>query len=358
MSDIDDPHEIRLHFEGESASGHAVPAKVLINALDRVQRIIHLLAKLHRGEELGRRIRVSREIGEHYSLICKVPQEGGYVVPAEIGVSSDELRSRLGPVEQVKRSFLEVTRAVDQGDLGRLDKVVPDTGYRTSLIKEYKAIQPSKKSGLVCSIEDGRGRKVLNGFTAVSAITEIDALPACVPGAPAIHYVTGHLVRMDFRNQTLRIKPLNSPHLDATYRDYIEPDLLNHPRGLIQVRGEVRYDEHQIPISLANVEDIIRVDESRIEIRERVIVNVRYRIEPPLCFTVQFDPRSCLYDLTGDLGINLFAETRSELEDALYAEIELLWTEYAQEEPHRLSPAALALRNELLHRFRESRNDT
>ena len=49
---------------------------------------------------------------------------------------------------------------------------------------------------------------------------------------------------------------------------------------------------------------------------------------------------------------------RPELEDALYAEIELLWTEYAQEEPHRLSPAALALRNVLLSRFRESRDDS
>ena len=163
---------------------------------------------------------------------------------------------------------------------------------------------------------------------------------------------------MDFRNRTLRIKPLNGPNLDATYSDNLEPVLLNHPRGLIQVRGEVTYDEHQIPISLVNVENIIQVDENQIEVRERVIVNVRYRIDPPLCFSVQFDPRSCLYDLKGDLGVSLFAETRPELEDALYAEIELLWTEYAQEEPHRLSPAALALRNELLHRFRESRNDT
>ena len=358
MSDIDDPREIRLHFVGENGSGDAVPAKVLINALDHVQRIIHLLAKLQHGEELGRRIRVSREIAERYSLMCKIPQEGSYVVPTEIGVFSHESRSKHGPVEQVKRSFLEVTRAVDQGDFSRLEKVVPDTGYRTSLIKEYKAIQPSKELGLVCSIEDGRGRKVLDGFTALSAIAEIDTLPACAPEAPAIHYVTGHLVRMDFRKRTLRIKPLNGPHLDATYSDNLESDLLHHPRGLIQVRGEVTYDEHQTPTSLANAESIIRVDENRIEVRERVIVNVRYRIEPPLCFTVQFDPSSCLYDLKGELGVNLFAETRPELEDALYAEIELLWTEYAQEEPHRLSPAALALRNVLLSRFRESRDDS
>ena len=108
MSDIDDPREIRLHFVGENGSGDAVPAKVLINALDHVQRIIHLLAKLQHGEELGRRIRVSREIAEHYSLMCKVPQEGRYstVLPRPV-LSRSSINFRPAPPEFVRSTTLQ-----------------------------------------------------------------------------------------------------------------------------------------------------------------------------------------------------------------------------------------------------------
>ena len=98
------------------------------------------------------------------------------------------------------------------------------------------------------------------------------------------------------------------------------------------------------------------MNQDPIEMQECKVANVRYRIEPPLRFTVNFDIESCLYDLRGDFGICLFAEGRSELEDSLDAEIQMLWSEYAQEDPICLSPEGLKLRHHLRLRFREVGN--
>ena len=352
MSDIDEPRDVRLHFEGTTRMHQAIPAKVLVNSLDHLQRIIHLLAKLHRGDNLGRRVRVSRALEEHFTLMCKVPQEGSYVVPTEIGNCPPKPQFGYDPVAHVQRTFHDVTLAMDQGDLSKLCKVVPNADYRTQLVKEYKAIQPSRKTGLVCSIEDGAGRKVLNGYTASSAIAELDAPP---PYARVERtYIAGTLIRMDFERRRLRIELVAGPLLNASYSDYFEPTLLSHPRGLIQVRAEVTYDDQEVPIALSNVDEILQVNEDSISMHEKMIDNVPYRIQPPLDFAVRFDPSSCLYDLEGDLGVCSFAETRSELEDALHAEIEMLWVEYAREEPQHLSPKAQKLRNELRARFREA----
>lgn len=102
---------------------------------------------------------------------------------------------------------------------------------------------------------------------------------------------------------------------------------------------------------MTRVDDISRVDESSIEIHEVPLSGSRYRAVPPLRFDVTFDRRDLLYDLTGDFGITLSAESRSQLTDALTETLEMLWTEYAQENPETLSRKARELRRELLDRF-------
>ena len=102
---------------------------------------------------------------------------------------------------------------------------------------------------------------------------------------------------------------------------------------------------------MTRVDDISRVDESSIEIHEVFLSGSRYRAVPPLHFDVTFDRRDLLYDLTGDFGITLSAESRSQLADSLTETLEMLWTEYAQENPETLSCKARELRRDLLDRF-------
>jgi hypothetical protein len=51
-----------LHFEGESARQHTVPAPALVQAIQALQRSIYLLALAHQGAELKQRARVNYEL--------------------------------------------------------------------------------------------------------------------------------------------------------------------------------------------------------------------------------------------------------------------------------------------------------
>ena len=93
-----------------------------------------------------------------------------------------------------------------------------------------------------------------------------------------------------------------------------------------------------------------------IERRDLTFCNVRYQADPPLRFQVSVghDRRNPIYDLRGDFGIELSAESRSELEETLDSTLDMLWEEYAQERPERLSGDACESRRELLERIRRT----
>ena len=94
------------------------------------------------------------------------------------------------------------------------------------------------------------------------------------------------------------------------------------------------------------------VDDSDIELASVSIGDVTYRANPPLRFHVRYDPDDELYDLNGDFGISLSADSRPELLRELDEALSMLWIEYAQEQPDRLSPKARDLRAELRRRLR------
>ena len=88
-----------------------------------------------------------------------------------------------------------------------------------------------------------------------------------------------------------------------------------------------------------------------IELKELSLSDALYRATPPLRFHVSYDAEDRLYDLDGDFGITLSANSRPELLRELHEVLTILWIDYAQEEPERLSPKARDLRTELLHRL-------
>ena len=79
------PPLFHLHFEGEAARGHTVPASALVQAVQALQRAIHLLAFAHEGRDFKERLRVGPELDRKYAVIFKVPQDGGYDIPYVIG---------------------------------------------------------------------------------------------------------------------------------------------------------------------------------------------------------------------------------------------------------------------------------
>ena len=346
MSNVNDPRELRLHFKGPGARDHAVPAEALVNSIRQVQRIVHLLAKQKRKEPVGARFRISRDIKERFGLACKLPVAGGYDLPVVIGGlpqpnADDEVLA-------VATQFCQVSRSLGR-DGNAFKALVPEPGYRRLLLDAYEGAQPPKALGLDLTIEDGQGGAILERGHIDEARHDLDYL--ATESRIECGYVAGMLVQMEFDKRTITLKHHSRRTLKAVYAAESEATLLDHPRGLIQVHGEVHYNEAGDPVSIADVDEVVEVDESPMEVREFFHRNVRYRADPPLCFDVTFDQADDLYDLQGHFGISIWAESRDDLKDALDAELDLLLVDYAQGDPAHMSSDARKLRDEVRRRF-------
>ena len=335
------PRELRLHFDGPAAGGHALPAAVLVNSIQQLQRVVYLLAKEHRGEPAGKRL--STDFKERFGLVCKLPVTGGYDLPVTIG-------SPTAPGEDilaVAKRFRMVSHSLAH-DVDAFEHLVSDAECRQHLVRAYKAIRPAPHLGLELAIEDGEGKPILrhSDLQVVWNRPELETLGSTERGR-----VAGTLVQIGFAKKSISLVHRGGRMLKATYAPESEAALLSHPRQLIQVRGNVCYDEAGEPVSITDIDEVAEVDESSMTVEEVAYGDVRYSAKEPLRFNVAFHRADSLYDLEGPFGIMLSAESREDLADALKAELQLLLTDYAEGDPAQMSTRARELREQLRNRF-------
>ncbi len=346
----------RLHFEGVPTYGHTLPAPALVQALQQLQRVVHLLAMADEGREVRQRARVTHAIQRRYPLICHVPEDGGYALPVDLGETSHQLFD-VHATSQLAEKTREVIRAVDRGDATALVHLVPESYFRKSIVSAFSSMQPPKRSGIVVDIEDYRRAKLLSGSGLEEKIKQlVDRPPPDIATTPA--YITGALIEMKFHERRLSLQLLGSGRIfEATYSDDFEPVLLDHPRELIQVHGNVVYDHNGAPSSISDVDEILDVDQSPVEVRAinygQGTVTAKKQL---VSYIVTFDQENQLYEASGPFDIVVSAETRPELENELDAELSMLWNEYALAEPSELTAAACVLREQLLDAFGEISN--
>ena len=80
------------------------------------------------------------------------------------------------------------------------------------------------------------------------------------------------------------------------------------------------------------------------------------RIDPPLELKPRLDEESkqLLVVEDNDLDLLAFAASREELEAEVLSHLLLLWKEYAEEDPDKLTPVAQKLRKRLRRRIQEA----
>ena len=351
-ADHDADRTLTLHFEGVLTHGHTLPASALVKSLQEFQRVVHLMAMQAEGREPRLRGRRTRESERLYSLVCRLPEEGGYALPVEIGQAGDKLFDA-DAIKAVSHGVRQVIDAVASGDEAKLIEAVPDSYFRKGVLKAFKAMQPPGHSGLVLHIEDFRRQRLLDGFSAAERLDKLSASATSDPaGAPG--YVTGHLAKMEFLERRLRLQlPGTGRALDATYRDDFEPVLLEHPRELIQIHGNVVHDDDGRVTSISDVDEILEVDDSPLVVNTINLGRRSLKARSPFTCEVKFDPEAQTYEAEGPFHIALAAPTRPELERELEAELVMLWREYAMADEKTLTPAAQRLRAELLAAFGE-----
>ena len=172
----------------------------------------------------------------------------------------------------------------------------------------------------------------------------------CTPG-----FLTGVPIRMNFWERRFWIELLDGDVLEVPYgeAENAESVLVSNKSGPVQIHGSVTYNEHDKALSISNVDKVLPIDTSSIEVAELMLDGSNYRAKPPLHFEVEFNNEEYFYSLEGDFDIILAAESRIELEDALDDMLNYLWTKFVYGNLDSFSDDAKQLRNELLGRIDE-----
>lgn len=342
------PPEFHLHFEGEAARGHTIPAAALIQTIQALQRSVQLLAMAYEGQELKQRLRVSHNMERKYAVIFGVPKDGGYDLPYHIGDTALQLFDPQD-IARVTEQHQAVLVAVQTGNVQALRRALPSAHIRRQVVNELKKMQPQSRTGLVVSIEDDRGEKLLDGRTASEKLAPMLAEPTTITVHPRL--VTGRLDALEFQTRTLRMQLPNGRLLSGAYGEDFEPVLLENPREWIQVRGEAVLNEDGALKALNNITDIFEVDVSPVTVDALIVDGRTYNATKDVSFDVTFEPEDGVYAATGDFHLMVAANTRAELEAAVNEALAFLWREYVNADADAMTADALALREQLTTTF-------
>jgi hypothetical protein len=344
------PPEFHLHFEGEAARSHTVPGSALAQAIESLQRSIHLLAIAHEGRDFNERLRISYELERKYAVIVKVPKDGGYDIPYIIGNTASTLfdPQDVAIITEQHRTSLS---AVQANDLQALKRIIPLAPIRRQVVIALKKMQPPKRMGLVVSIEDYHHAKLLDGHTAAAHLAPMLNEPVTASVHPRV--VTGRLDVLDFQSHSLTLQLPNGRRLTCSYNDDFEPVLLENPREWIQVRGEAVLNEDDSLKALNNITEIIEVDDDPVTVDSIAVDGATFTVTRPVTFQVAFEPEEGIYTATGDFHMLVSAETRAELENSVLEALAFLWQEYvtADADAGTFTADALALRRQLTSTF-------
>lgn len=343
--------QFSFHFEKDEdiARLHEVPAAVLTPALRGIQRIVHLIAMHEEQHEIRAPARVSQDISQRFSVMCQVPIKGSFGIPASIGSLRPDMFDDISTAA-VADKFRKVMEAISSGAGQLFRSLVPDPEYRRQILKAAKGASPDPRKGYRFGVHDPNGQRIFDAHDALPHIKEILRQTAELVETASV--VTGKFIRMDFEARKLKIEhPETKRILDCFYQDDVESLLLNNPRELIQVVGNVELNTDGIPVRITDVQNILEVDLSPIIVdtipieQGSLVARQAIQLSPYLSETKQFYQAE-----HEELSISLIAFTRDELIDALNDVIAAHWVNYAQENDNALTKGA----KELKDRFNEA----
>lgn len=340
------PPIFHLHFEGEAARGHTVPASALVQAVQALQRAIHVLAVAHEGHEFTERLRVSVELDRKYAVIFKVPESGSYDMAYNIGDSVPTKLWESEDIATVTAQHVGSLDAIRSNDQQALKRKIPDARLRRLYVTALKNMQPRERWGLVVSIEDARRAKLLDGNIAAESLTRMLAEPATPNVQPRV--VTGRLDALDFQARKLTLALFTGRRLDCAYGDDFETALVENRREWIQVRGEAVLNDDDTLKALNNVTEILEVDTSSMTIFQANLGGRVHKLAQPYLVNVAFEEEDGFYTATGDFHLMVTAETRDELEASVLEALAFLWNEYVHAEPANFTSDAMILRQRFI----------
>lgn len=345
--------ELQFRFSGEATERNVVSVSVLTQSLQSLQRIVHLLGMRHEGREIRRRARPSDEIEKRYGVLCQLPKPGSYLAPVMIGDTTQGLFGA-DAVEAVTEELHALFAAIRDQDSNRLREVLPDPNFRMAILGALRRMTPPQRAGIEVALQSNAGE---NLFVPSQAARFLDHSVDRHGSDLTVSGVTGRLTGIDFDSRRLRLHyPPTRRELQCFYQAEIEDMLLENARDMIQVVGQVVIDANGNPERINDVEKILEVDLSAIEVDGFESGNDRVVAKRPVIFQTLLDETSQYYTIQeAPFGIQLMAMFREQLETDLREELDALWRHYSGEADEELSEDAQQLKRQLLEAFQVAR---
>lgn len=344
-----------LHFEprhsGDGGDAHVLPANNLVQALEGLQRTIHLVAMMREGREVRTRARVTRDIEDRFQLHCEVPKEGSFYQPTFIAERDQTLFS-LGEAEDVAQITRCLLSSIETGDEVAFKKAVADSAFRAPIIASLGKMFGGQGSQYRLAVEDKAGNVIVSSVSAADTLERLRQARLS-PGTHSI--VTGYFNKIDFKERKLSLLiPSTGRLISCLYDEDIEPALLENARDLIQVVGTIELDEDGNPQRITDVQEVHPVNTDDLDLIELLPDYLKANELNNLRISVGLsEDKQTYFAKLDELGIDNAAYTRSDLVDALEAELDFLWRNVAQEDDVNLAPKALLLKAELKKLFKE-----
>lgn len=351
-----DDRRLTFRFVGGRAAGSgydlsAVPATVLVSALNGAQRAIWLLAIDAEQIDVKSRARIGADVEQRYQLRCEPARMGSYVMPMVLQSATPNLGG-VDHVSMVLDRFEAIAKELGLGDRARVVQLLPDASMRKRVVDALLKIAPKRGSGWDLDLMRGGEKVELNEQWQKQART----LFADVELEADRETVNGEVIQIHFRNHqvSLRLKG-SSVQIQVSYPEALEEVLLENRQGIIQVTGRVSRDVDGQIREVFDVENIGPLDLSLIELNRVEFEGCKLLLKEPLQLRPQIDEENPRYLCVSepDLGLDVFAGTIDELMDEVAEDLVMVWKHYALAEDAELAPKALALKQRLLRMVEE-----
>jgi hypothetical protein len=342
MHNSPNPDQIEFRILPED-DGHEVPVALLLQGLQGLQQLIHFSALSVEGRTVRQRVRVSADIQQRYTLHCRPPEKGSFQIAGRVGELHRSLLNS-GDVGRVMGVVHGFSHAVLSSDPSTLVKLVPDSRIRVRMLDCLRTMTPPPGSGYAMEFRNCVGAPVRLDEAFAERIEKMLTSPE---PRRRERTITGELRGIAFAEHrlTLFYAPKDRT-LECIYDETLEPMLFENRRDLIQVTGQVEDAEDGHPRKIVEVSRIEELDLSPFVVAEMssgVPLAQPLRLVPFLS-----DDQQSIQLENEELDIDVFAATRTELLAELRSQLDMLWTEYAQENDESLSEPAQALKSRLL----------
>ena len=136
--------EIRMNLVGRAVASGVTNLSCLLPRMETIQKMVHRTTQ--RMLDLSYRARVPKHIREHYPIFASAPRSGSFAIALRLGhpAAAVPFPGFVGPVEVIGE-FIDLMAMVNNGDMGAVERRIPDPAYRNNFVGLAKTLAPDGK---------------------------------------------------------------------------------------------------------------------------------------------------------------------------------------------------------------------